>query len=226
MPAAQPTSPTSAPKNAPLTMPNEIVNTVETSATWRQKTGVGTSIMLSTIAPPMSPASSAKIVSTGIAATAATTRGMTRKRTGGSPIVVSASSSSSTFIAPISAANALPVRPARTMAVTRGPSSRKSPIARRSETYTSTPNILSAAADSNARMSPRRKPMPVVTGSASNDARSNASAASRRRNRPGCTSMPRAQTVVSPRNARFSRVDSANSHARRPSASKGFISLP
>ena len=82
-------------------------------------------------------------------------------------MVVSASSSSSTFIVPISAAKALPERPARMIAVTSGPNSRKRPIASKSDTYTSTPNILSAAADWKARMSPSRKPTHVVIGNPS-----------------------------------------------------------
>ena len=52
------------------------------------------------------------------------TRGVTRKRTGSRPIVVSASISWLTRIVPISAANAAPVRPASRIAVISGPSSR------------------------------------------------------------------------------------------------------
>ena len=61
-------------------------------------------------------------------------------------MVVSASSSSSTFIVPISAAKALPERPASTTAVMRGPNSRKRAMVIMSATYTSAPKRCSVAA--------------------------------------------------------------------------------
>ena len=117
-----------------MARPKTIMKAVEVAVTCCQKTCVGMPIVESTSAPPTSPASSWKMVSGGIASAAATMRGITRKRTGGRPIVVSAFSSSFAFIVPISAAKALPVRPARMIAVTTGPSSRKSAIASMSET--------------------------------------------------------------------------------------------
>ena len=64
------------------------------------------------------------MLSSGVIATAASTRGTTRNRTGSSPIVASAFTSSFTFMVPISAANAAPDRPASRIAVINGPSSR------------------------------------------------------------------------------------------------------
>ena len=64
---------------------------------------------------------SANRIKNGIMSTAAMIRVTTRKRTGSRPIVVSAFSSSLTFIVPISAANAAPERPASSIAVISGP---------------------------------------------------------------------------------------------------------
>ena len=125
----------------PFARPNRIMKMFVDDITCFQNTAAGMSMICRTMQPPKSPAISEKIVSTGITSADATMRGSTRNLTGGNPIVVSASSSSSTFMVPISAANALPVRPARMIAVTSGPSSRKRPMAIRSATYTSTPNI-------------------------------------------------------------------------------------
>ena len=72
-------------------------------------------------APPRMPMMSANSVSSGTISTAARMRVTTRKRTGSRPIVVSAFSSSLTFIVPISAANAAPERPASRIAVISGP---------------------------------------------------------------------------------------------------------
>ena len=54
----------------------------------------------------------------------ASTFGVTRKRVRSRPMAASASTSSETFIVPISAANAAPERPAAMIAVISGPSSR------------------------------------------------------------------------------------------------------
>ena len=77
-----------------------------------------------TTAPPIKPNKSAKMVSSGVMNTAATTRVTTKKRTGSSPMVLSASISSRTFMVPSSAANAEPERPAKMIAVISGPNSR------------------------------------------------------------------------------------------------------
>ena len=73
---------------------------------------------------------------------AATTRGITRNLIGSSPIVLRASSSSFTFIVPISAAKAEPLRLARTNAVINGPSSRNSVNTTRSATNICVPNFV------------------------------------------------------------------------------------
>ena len=54
-------------------------------------------------------------------------RGSTSVSTGSTPVASSASISSFSFIEPISAANALPVRPATMIAVSSTPSSRSTP---------------------------------------------------------------------------------------------------
>jgi len=58
----------------------------------------------------------------------ARTRGRTRKSTGRSPIVTSASTSSFTVMVQSTAAKEAPVRPVMTMPVMIGPSSRATPI--------------------------------------------------------------------------------------------------
>ena len=80
---------------------------------------------------PATPESSAR---QGIAITTAMTRGTTRCESGSSPIVESASTSSLTFIEPSSAAKPLPERPAMSIAVMIGPSSRTIAIATPSAT--------------------------------------------------------------------------------------------
>jgi len=67
-------------------------------------------------------------------------RGSTRKSTGETPSVVSASISSLAFMFPISAANAAPVRPASTIAVIIAPISRVMLRPMRSATQISPPN--------------------------------------------------------------------------------------
>ncbi len=77
---------------------------------------------------------SAMKVSSGSAMTSPMMRGSTSVSTGSTPVASSASTSSLSFIEPISAANALPVRPATMMAVSSTPSSRSTPTVIRSTT--------------------------------------------------------------------------------------------
>ena len=74
---------------------------------------------------PISPATSSSTVIAGMTSIAASMRGRTSIVIGSRPIVVSASISSLTFMVPISAAKADPVRPARITAARSGPSSRR-----------------------------------------------------------------------------------------------------
>ena len=73
---------------------------------------------------PSRPARSSDSVSAGVTSMAARIRGSTSMVIGSSPIVTSASISSFTFMVPISAAKAEPVRPARITEVSNGPNSR------------------------------------------------------------------------------------------------------
>ena len=84
-----------------------------------------------TVAMPSMPARSSTKVMTGITSIAAMMRGSTSMVIGSSPIVIRASTSSFTFMVPISAAKAEPVRPARITAASSGPSSRTRLIATR-----------------------------------------------------------------------------------------------
>ena len=80
--------------------------------------------------------------------------------------MVSALSSSLTFIVPISAANAAPERPASRIAVISGPSSRRIDKPTRSATNSSAPNWRIGTADWNARMMPSRNEMSATIGNA------------------------------------------------------------
>ena len=75
---------------------------------------------------PSSPDRSISSASTGITRMAASTRGSTSQAIGSMPMMRSASTSSFTRIVPNSAANAEPVRPAKTTAAINGPNSRSS----------------------------------------------------------------------------------------------------
>ena len=99
-------------------------------------------------------------------------RGTTRKRTGSSPIVVSASTSWFTCIVPISAANAAPVRPASRIAVISGPSSRTIAMPTRSATKISAPKRRIGTADWNARIRPIRNEISATIGRPSAPTRS------------------------------------------------------
>ena len=118
-------------------------------------------------APPRSPTRLANSVSSGVISNAARTRVVTRKRTGSSPIVVSASISWLTRIVPISAANAAPERPASRIAVISAPSSRSIDRPIRSATKISAPNFFIGTADWNARITPIRNEISATIGNAS-----------------------------------------------------------
>ena len=109
-----------------------------------------------TVAMPSRPAVSSANVITGITSMAAIMRGSTSMVIGSRPIVTSASTSSFTFMVPISAAKAEPVRPARITEASNGPSSRSRLIATRLATKMSAPNRRIGTADWNARISPIR----------------------------------------------------------------------
>ena len=85
-------------------------------------------------APPVRPMKSAITVSSGSAMTSPITRGRIRTSCGSTPMACRASTSSLSFIAPISAANALPERPATMMAVSNTASSRSTLMVMRSTT--------------------------------------------------------------------------------------------
>ena len=97
--------------------------------------------------PPINPTMPAKIVNSGVTNIVASRRGTTRKRSGSSAIVVRASISSFTFIVPISAAKAAPVRPASTIDVINGASSRNIDRPIRLATNSSAPNWRIGTAD-------------------------------------------------------------------------------
>ena len=111
-------------------------------------------------------------MSSGVISSAAMMRGVTRKRTGSRPIVVSASTSWLTVIVPISAANAAPERPASRIAVISGPSSRNIERPSRSATKISAPKRFIGTADWKARISPSRNEISATIGSASAPVRS------------------------------------------------------
>ena len=119
-----------------------------------------------TSAPPNSPITSASTASSGITSAAASSRGSTRKRTGSSPKVTIALTSSFTFCVPIWAAKAAPVRPANTMAVISGPSSRSMAMPTPLTTKITAPNFCATSAVWNAMITPIRKPISRTIGTA------------------------------------------------------------
>ena len=80
------------------------------------------------------PTASAMTVSNGSAITSPSARGSTSTSIGETPMALSASTSSLRRIAPISAAKALPERPATMIAVSSTPISRSTPTVTRSTT--------------------------------------------------------------------------------------------
>ena len=117
--------------------------------------------------PPPSASTSPIQVSSGTVATSARQRGTTSQLTGSKPIDRSASISSDTCIVASSEARPAPERPATTMAVTRGPSSRKCAMTTSSGTYTTAPNRPSCETPRNPMMTPTSRFAALVTGSAS-----------------------------------------------------------
>src|SRR5262245_49816315 len=117
-------------------------------------------------APPARPIASASTVSAGSAMMRPRMRGITSTSTGSMPIARSASTSSFSFIAPISAANALPERPATMIAVSRTPSSRSTDTVTRSTTKISPPNLRSCCAPMYATITAIRKAISATIGTA------------------------------------------------------------
>ena len=112
-------------------------------------------------------------------------RWMTRKRTGSRPIVSRASSSSLTFIVPISAANAEPERPARMIAVKIGENSRTMTRPIMSAMKIWAPNISRGCAASKAITRPMSRLMRETIGRALTPAFSKTTPTSRQRMRRG-----------------------------------------
>ena len=100
---------------------------------------------------------SAQVVRHGIIKIMARNFGATRKRTGSSAMVSSASISSFTFMVPISAANAEPERPITMIAVINGPSSRVIEMATALATNCMAPSLRSSYAPCRARISADEK---------------------------------------------------------------------
>src|SRR5258707_6402065 len=117
-------------------------------------------------APPASPMASAITVNRGRAMTRASSRGTTSSSMGFMPIARSASVSSLSCITPISAAKALPERPATMMAVSNTPISRSTEMVTRSTTKMSAPNLFSCWAPRYATITLIRKAMSDTMGMA------------------------------------------------------------
>ena len=133
MPRQVPMRPMMRAKNGALTMPTQKVWNSMLPASRVRKVGSDRSSMVTlSSAAPNSPTRSAISVSSGSTSTSASRRGTTRISNGSSPMVRRASISSLLFITPISAAKALPERPATMMAVSSTPISRSTEIATRS----------------------------------------------------------------------------------------------
>src|SRR6185312_11792161 len=97
-------------------------------------------------APPTSPTRSASTVRRGSEITSPSARGSTSASNASTPVACRASTSSLSFIEPISAAKALPERPATMIAVSSTPSSRSTPMVTRSTTKISAPKLRSCCA--------------------------------------------------------------------------------
>ena len=96
------------------------------SKVWRRYWSVPMpSDTLATAMPPAMPMTSPTTATHTIMTMVASTRGTTRKRTGWIACASRASISSETTIVPISAAMLAPAKPVSTIALTSGPSSRK-----------------------------------------------------------------------------------------------------
>ena len=108
-------------------------------------------------ADPKRPAITEQTERQGIRTVIAINRGATRRRSGPIPIASIASTSSATCIVPSSAVNAAPIRAAKTMPVSNGPSSRVKAIEISVGTRRSVPNFCSWYPVSKAMVSPRKK---------------------------------------------------------------------
>ena len=112
-------------KNGPLKIPTKKCFAATTRESLSAKSsGEIERSTFATIIPPKSAIISATNMSIGMAIISAMIRGSTKNAKGSKPIVRMASSSCVIFIEPICAANAEPLRPAMTMAVITGASSR------------------------------------------------------------------------------------------------------
>ena len=137
------------------------------SAPSRNARGVMSVLTITARSPPPSASTSPIQVSSGTVTTSARQRGTTSQLTGLKPIDRSASISSDTCIVASSEARPAPERPATTMAVTSGPSSRNCAMTTSSGAYTSAPNRPSCATPRNPMMSPMSRFAALVTGNAS-----------------------------------------------------------
>ena len=120
-PARQPIAATAEPKQTALNSPPYRSPALTQFCTCRAIVTSGKPKPRITVAMPSRPARSSTRVITGITSIAAIIRGSTSMVIGSSPIVIRASISSFTFMVPISAAKAEPVRPARITAASSGP---------------------------------------------------------------------------------------------------------
>ena len=146
-------------------------------------------------------------------------RGVTRKRTGLKPIVVSASTSWLTRIVPISAAKAAPERPASRMAVISGPSSRSIDKPIKSATKISAPKRFIGTADWNARIMPSRNEMRATIGSASAPTCSQIRNTSFQRTLFGWRAAKTIAANVSPMNSTWVLMSRQMPYAARPTSS-------
>ena len=170
-------------------------------------------------APPTIPTRSENSTSSGVISKAAMIRGVTRKRTGLKPIVVSASTSWLTRIVPISAANAAPERPASRIAVISGPSSRSIDRPIRSATKISAPKRFIGTADWNARIMPSRNEISATIGSASAPTCSQIRQTSLQRTLRGWRAAKASAATVSPMNSSCVRMSRQTPYAAKPTSS-------
>ncbi len=171
--------------------------------------------------PPASPIASATIVSSGKAMTSAMTRGTTRSSIGLMPIARSASVSSLICITPISAANALPERPATMMAVNSTPISRSTAIATRSTTKMSAPKRCSCWAPRYATITLMRNAISATIGIALMPVSWMCLTTDCRRSARGLANAAPMTATMRPRKPTAARVSSPCSTVHRPTRSSG-----
>ena len=134
-PSWQPTAVITRENSALFTRPVKISRRNRASrVAWRYDVNVKLAPATPKRHPPITPMKSAQIVRHGTITSIARNFGATRKATGRRAMVFSASTSSVTFMVPISAANAEPDRPITMMAVISGPNSRTIEMATASAT--------------------------------------------------------------------------------------------